>query len=41
MLTEDRQILSVSLEDCIENQKMILELYERLVEMGEIIGIEE
>ena len=41
MLTEDRQILSVSLEDCIENQKMILELYERLVEMGEIIDIEE
>ncbi len=41
MLTEDRQILSISLEDCIENQKMILDLYEKLVEMGEIIGTEE
>ena len=41
MLTEDRQILSISLEDCIENQKMIIDLYEKLVEMGEIIGTEE
>ena len=41
MLTEDRQLISVSIEDCIENQKMVLELYERLVEMGEIIGTEE
>lgn len=41
MLAEDRQIISVNLDDCIENQKMILELYERLVEMGEIIGSEE
>ena len=41
MLTEDRQILNISLEDCIENQKMILDLYEKLVEMGEIIGTEE
>jgi hypothetical protein len=41
MLAEDRQILHVSLEDCIENQKMVLDLYEKLVAMGEIIGIEE
>jgi hypothetical protein len=41
MLTEDRQILNVSLEDCIENQKMIIDLYEKLVAMGEIIGTEE
>lgn len=41
ILTEDRRLLHVSLEDCIENQKMILELYEKLVAMGEIIGIEE
>lgn len=41
LLMEDKQIISVSLEDCIENQKMIIDLYEKLVEMGEIIGTEE
>ena len=41
LLTEDRQLISVSIEDCIENQKMVIELYDRLVEMGEIIGTEE
>lgn len=41
ILAEDRQIRSIGLEDCVENQKMILDLYERLVEMGEIIRVEE
>ncbi|HNC00334.1 MAG TPA: FliG C-terminal domain-containing protein, partial [Leptospiraceae bacterium] len=41
LLSQERQFRTIPLEECIENQQMILELYERLVEMGEIIRVEE